>query len=141
MRYHLPGDAHRSDPTVGRVAPVRRAPPAGARTASGSADAGGSGPAELIVRTVPMAAAGAPAYLARWEAGPPPGRPLAVEGRVEARERLGGGHPRRVQRLAVAVAGRDAIAVHWSSPQPVAERHEQTWRRIVAELAERADRD
>lgn len=137
MRYFLPGDAHRADPTVGPVAPVRRAPAGGGWITGGSAGAAGPAPAGLIVRTIPMPAGHAPAYLARWELGPPPGRTLAVGALVEARERIGGGRPRRVQRLAVAVAGREAVAVHWSSPQPVGEHGEEIWLRIISELEER----
>lgn len=138
MRYFLPGDAHRTDPTVGPVTPVRRAPPGGGWAAGGPTGAAGPAPAGLIVRTVPMPGREAPAYLARWELGPPPGRCLAVGAPIEARERIGGGRSGRVQRLAVAVAGAEAIAVHWSAPQPVGEQGEETWRRIIAELEARA---
>src|SRR5690606_8795824 len=88
-----------------------------------------------IVRTVPMPAGRAPGYLARWAAGPPPARPIEAGG-LAARERR---RPdalvpgvTRLQRLAIAVRGDEAVAVHWSAPEPVTAADERAWRRALA---------
>jgi hypothetical protein len=132
MRYFLPQPDEA--PGLGGVVPVR---PAAAPAAE--RDDGPPRPGEgRIVRTVPMPAGDAAAYLARWAAGPPPAHPLEAGG-ATARERnrpdaVLPGAVRR-QRLAVVARGDEAVAVHWSAPEPVTEADERAWRRALERLA------
>jgi hypothetical protein len=132
MRYFLP-QPHEA-PGVGGVVPVRAAAGPGAER-EGEAPRPGEG---RILRTVPMPAADAGAYLARWAAAPPPAHRLEAGG-VPARERTRPDsiHPGAVrrQRLAVATRGDRAVAVHWSAPEPVTEADERAWGRALERLA------
>lgn len=132
MRYFLPQPDEA--PGLRGVVPVRPAPGPSAEREDGPPRPGEG----RIVRTVRMPAGDAAAYLARWAAGPPPAHPLEADG-VAARERsrpdaVLAGAVRR-QRLAVASRGDEAVAVHWSAPEPVSEADERAWRRALERLA------
>jgi len=132
MRYFLPASG--DDPAVGGVVPVRAA--AGA---AGDHEADALHPGDgRIVRTVRLPARDAAGYLARWAAAPPAAHPLEAGG-LTARERLRPDAVRpgalRRQRIAVATRGDEALAVHWSAPEPVSEADERAWRRALERLA------
>jgi hypothetical protein len=131
MRYFVPQPDE--GPALGGVTPVRAsAGPAAEQPAEPPRPGDGR-----IVRTVRMPAAEAPGYLARWASAPPPAHALEADG-ADARERWRPDaiHPGAVrrQRLAVATLGDEALAVHWSAPEPVTEADERAWRRALGRL-------
>ena len=92
-----------------------------------------------LVRVRRIAAAAAPAYLEAWASAG--GSPLPAPEGVSAAERrrgasgVGGAPAWRLQRLAIASFGAEAVAVHWSAPEPVQADDQRAWDRLLSRLA------
>lgn len=134
MRYHLPVPGGPPTRPVGGVAPVGAPGRAGAHE-----PAPGPAPGEgRLVRTVRMPAGEAAGHMRRWALSGGPAHPIDAGG-LMARERRRAdravpGALRR-QRLAIAVHGDEAVAVHWSAPEPVTDEDERAWARALGRLA------
>ncbi|MGD9573489.1 MAG: hypothetical protein AB7V62_16540 [Thermoleophilia bacterium] len=135
MTYYLPPpeDEGRARGVPG-IAPVGA--PHGAAGWAGPGE--GPAPPERLVRVTRMPAAEAAGHLARWVGERPGVRPLAAPEGVVARERSRADRDRpggtRRQRLALRVAGGEAVALHWSAPEPVGQADEDAWTRALDRL-------
>lgn len=134
MRYYLPMPGGPPTRPVGGVAPVGAPGPPGPREPDAGAGAGEG----RLVRTVRMPAGEGPGYIRRWAGSGGPAHPIDAGG-LTARERRRAdrtvpGAVRR-QRLAIAVHGDEAVAVHWSALEPVSDEDERAWARALRRLA------
>ncbi len=102
----------------------------------------GPAPPERLVRVVRMHVDEAAGHLVRWEGERPGVRPVAAPEGIVARERSRPDRERpggtRRQRLALRVAGGEAIALHWSAPEPVSRADEDAWARALDRLTAEA---
>lgn len=139
MRYYLPPPEEPFPRTIGGVSRIGANPRLDAHPEQ---DHGGAAEGRLI-RTVELGAAAAHEHLRLWEAEGAAHEipaPVGVTARERSRpDRVHTGAIRR-QRLAMAWHGEEAIAAHWSVPEPPVAADERAWDRVLARIAARDGR-